>query len=778
MAPTQPARDLGSPETPSTHPALHPSVTNVPVTPAVHMHSSFGRSSPNDDLSPGSEEGHLGGQHTADSYFTCKEERPLSSTEQAAAGARSPEELLRRLSLAQGTSSNPKTTYNDLHLSGNVISAHFCVPYTLAMSLGGGWELKRRRGTSALNDSFAYLASDASDWHHTLVGWTGEIQPARDSAFNPAAARSKASAPIPVDGMPVFFDPSAGSDVRVVHRNKDLLEKQLGHDHHGKIVPVWLTEEQDEEQGAFVLKDQSKWRTYAENELYTLFHYKQNTPTDGHEARRDWALYFRMNKLFADKIVDVHKPGDIILIHDFYLLLVPSLLRQRLPDAYIGFFLHVPFPSSEVYRCLSRRKEILEGMLGANLIGFQSFSYSRHFTSCCSRILGFGSSSVGVDAYGAHVGVDVFPIGIDAAATERQAFHEPSVTEQTTRIRELYADKKIIIGRDRLDTVRGITQKLQAFDVFLEKYPEWRQKVVLIQVTSPSIAQSVGEDNSKVMNKLSDLASKTNGVYGSVSFSPVQHFPQYLSQDEYHALLRVADVGLITSVRDGMNTTSLEYIICQKENFGPLILSEFSGTAGSLSSAIHINPWNLSGVADSINQALTMSMEERQKNHSALYQHVTLNNVQAWTNKLLKRLLTTLSSHGPSLTTPVLDRVNLLAQYRTAKRRLFMFDYDGTLTPIVQDPPSAIPSDRVVRTLKTLASDPANSVWIISGRDQAFLEEWMGHITELGLSAEHGSFMRHPGSDTWVNLAEQVDMGWQAEVLDVFQHYTEQTPGG
>ena len=630
------------------------------------------------------------------------------------------------------------------------------------------------------------MASTASPWNHTLVGWTGEItevpgaQPASSASLSSVpnvSTANKASAPIPVDGTSKPPQPLQTEGIRVGRADRQRLERQLERDHGGKIVPVWLTDEMNEEDVA-IIKDQSRWRRFAEHELYTLFHYKQNEPADGRAARRSWANYYRMNKLFADRILEIYKPGDIIIIHDYYLLLLPSLLRQRLPNVYIGFFLHVPFPSSEFYRCLSRRKEILEGVLGANMVGFQSYSYSRHFSSCCTRILGFDSSSAGVDAYGAHVAVDVFPIGINAASTQQQAFGDLAIEDKIKGIRELYAGKKIIVGRDRLDAVRGVAQKLQAFEIFLERYPEWHDKVVLIQVTSPSYLQEDQEDaDNKFVNKIADLVARINGSFGSLSFAPVQHFPQYLSREEYFALLRVADVGLITSVRDGMNTTSLEYVICQKDNHGPLILSEFSGTAGSLGSAIHINPWDLGGVADAIAQALTMPLEERKEQHEKLYKHVVANNVQSWTNNYLKRLMTNLSSFDQSFATPALDRAKLLYQYRQAKKRLFMFDYDGTLTPIVKDPQSAIPSDRVIRTLKTLASDPSNSVWIISGRDQAFLDEWMGHISELGLSAEHGSFMRYPRSDEWENLTDKTDMSWQSEVMNVYQHYTERTQG-
>ena len=778
------------------HPALQPAVTNVPVTPGVHLSGHSAYTNPtngqHDNKLPfDPDKASPGPSWSANSYFTPKQEDRAASPTEAAAGAKSGEELLRRLSGVQDPSASykqdladvdPRAAHPELNLSGRVISATFTVPYNLAYAPGQDFELNPRRGTSALFDSFSYLASSASPWNHTLVGWTGEIQrkTTDKTAEDPAVAPSgnKASAPVPVDGAPPP-KPQQDQGLRIGRDDRARLELQLERDHGGKIVPVWLPDEWDEKNDEVILKDQGRWRTYAEHELYTMCHYKQNEPADGRASRKSWADYYRMNKLYADRILELYKPGDIIIVHDFYLFLLPSLLRQRLPSIYVGFFLHVPFPSSEFYRCLSRRKEILEGVLGANMIGFQSYSYSRHFSSCCTRILGFDSSSAGVDAYGAHVAVDVFPIGINAASTQKQAYGDPVIEEKIKAIKDMYPDKKIIIGRDRLDAARGVLQKLQAFEMFLERYPEWREKVVLVQVTSPSNIQGnkKADDDEKMINKLSELVARINGLYGSLSFTPVRHFPQYLEREEYFALLRLADVGLITSVRDGMNTTSLEYVICQKDNHGPLILSEFSGTAGSLSGAIHINPWDLNGVAEAINKALTMSSEQRKTDFEELYKHVISNNVQAWSNNFLKRLMTNLSSFDQSFATPALDRAKLLQQYRNSKKRLFMFDYDGTLTPIVKDPGQAIPSDRVTRTLKSLAADPANSVWIISGRDQAFLDEWMGHIAELGLSAEHGSFMRHPRTENWENLTEKTDMNWRSEVIEIFQHYTDKTPG-
>lgn len=591
---------------------------------------------------------------------------------------------------------------------------------------------------------------------------------------------NKDSAPIPLDNSSRRKDPVNTQGV-VIITSEDLKaqEQELAADEQGKIIPVWLYDESQEGNSKIAFENQARWRKYGEHDLYTLFHYKQTETSHDQPQRKTWTDYCRLNQKFADKILEVYKPGDVVWVHDYHLMLVPSILRQQLPDIFIGFFLHVPFPSSELFRCLSRREELLTGVLGSNMVGFQNYSYARHFASCCSRILGFyDAKPAGIDAFGAHIAMDVFPIGIDASAIEKAAYGNQTIDELIERVRAQYDGCKIVVGRDRLDSVRGVAQKLQAYEKFLEKYPEWHDKVVLVQVTSPTSIEEEKEDaGNKIANKVSELVSRINGEFGGLEYNPVYHYPQYLSPDEYFALLRVADVGLITSVRDGMNTTSMEYIVCQKDNHGPLIISEFSGTAGSLTDAISINPWDLIGVADHLHKALSMSSEQKAIKHKKLYQHVFANNVQEWTTKYLDRLLVNLASFNKSLSTPTLDKDVMLECYKKAKRRLFMFDYDGTLTPIVQDPQAAIPSDRIIRTIKTLVRDPKNNVWIISGRDQAFLDEWMGHISELGLSAEHGSYVRQPGREDWENLTASMDMSWQSEVIKAFSYYTERTQG-
>ncbi|RDA89474.1 hypothetical protein CP533_3632 [Ophiocordyceps camponoti-saundersi (nom. inval.)] len=669
--------------------------------------------------------------------------------------------MTRRESLAELRAANP-----ELALSGNIISVTFDLPYALTYCKGGDWKLKPRRGQSALFDALAHLSSDVTPWNHTVVAWTGEIESPSPSNAPSAADVNGLDSRLPT--------PPLSDGLRICRDDQARLEYRLAHDGLIRAVPVWLADDDDDGGNGVTLRDQTRWRRYAQHELFVLLHYQQNEPTDGRRERVQWADYYRMNQHFADRVLEVYRPGDVVIVHDYPLMLLPSMLRRRAPAMYLSFFLHCPFPSSEFVRCLPRRKEVLEGVLGANLIGFQSYSYSRHFLSCCTRILGFPSDTLGVDTYGSRVQVGVFPVGIDTAKVESLAWSD-SVSAKLDALRALYAGKKIIVGRDRLDSVRGVTQKLQAFDRFLQLYPEWRERVVLIQVTSPA-GRNDDDGEARVGTRVNELIMKINGQYGSLGFSPVQHYPQYLSQDEYFALLRAADIGLITSVRDGMNTMSFEFVVCQKYGRSPLMLSEFSGTATSLGDAIHINPWDLTGVADRIHAALTMPDEARADMQSRLYRHVTMHDAQAWMAKLIRKACTVLGEAG-AVATPMLDRALLLKQYRSAGKRLFMFDYDGTLTPIVREPSAAIPSERIIHALAMLAADKRNAVWIISGRDQDFLGHHLGHVPRLGFSAEHGSFMRHPGSDQWVNLAEKLDMGWQTEVMDVFQTYTDKVPG-
>ncbi|KAG0634767.1 glycosyltransferase family 20-domain-containing protein [Tuber brumale] len=710
----------------------------------------------------------------------------------------------------------PTDAPQGLPLTGRVISAACFLPYTLGYRHGGEWEVGNRRGSSALYDSLKRLGD--SGWERVLVGWTGEVRELGGEtnadvggglgSGSTGQARGlkrnmsyHVSPPVPVinDGgnrmtmKGAYGKKEEDETVRISKEDREAAETALAEkgkeDGWGDINPVWLG---DDEKG-LPIDGVDRWRDYAERVIWPLFHYilPQHVSSKEEaalEERAWWRDYRLFSDAFADAIVKVYKEGDIIWIHDYHLLILPELLRQRLgKGAYIGLFVHTPWPTSEIFRVLPRRRPILAGMLASNMVAFQSETYKLHFIMCCKKLLNLTESSdregraKGVNAFGAHCAVEALPIGIDAEKVLKLA-EGPNVAAKMETIRKAYEGMRIIVGRDRLDSVRGVVQKLRVFEMFLERHPEFIGQVVLIQVTSPSsLSQS-----STIEHQVAELVSHINGKYGSLHYSPVHHYPQYLDPDEYFALLRVADLGLITSIRDGMNTTSLEYIICQQETHGPVILSEFTGTAESLTDAVIVNPTNTKGVADTIATCLNLTPADKSKLQRKLYKYVITNTVQSWNSAFLAKLTMELSYNQGCPLTPALDLKRLYTTYNEMEKdlktggvgeRIFMLDYDGTLTHIMDDPVQATPSDKVVRCIKKLAQQQGNRVWIISGRDQAFLEKWLGHISELGLSAEHGCFMREPGSDKWVNLAERMNMSWSALCIDIFNRYTERTPG-
>ncbi|KAF9901248.1 threalose-6-phosphate phosphatase [Linnemannia zychae] len=590
--------------------------------------------------------------------------------------------------------------------------------------------MEGRRGHSAL---YSGIMSLRKDLETIQIGWVGELADQ--------------------DG---YIVPSKNLNESHKQAMKDKLWQK------DKVVPIFL----DDSRAA------GHYEGYCKQVLWPLFHYiLWDEATDGRIEKKSWDDYVFVNQQFTDAIVDQYQTGDIVWIHDYHLLLVPHMLRQKLPGAAIGVFIHAPFPSSEIFRCLPKRVEILNGLLGANQIGFQTYSYARHFISCCTRVNGYESTPRGVDAMGSTVWVGTFPIGIDAERVERQR-KAPGVLPKMDAIRKTYKGKRIIVGRDKLDLVKGVQQKLQAFEKFLNDYPEMQGEVVLIQVTSPPLVE-----NPKLEAKIAELVAHINGTYGSLNFTPVHHYHQHIDRDEYYALLSVADIGLITSVRDGMNTTSLEYIMCQQENHGPLILSEFTGTAGSLGGAMMVNPWDYQGVAKVIYDALNLSEADKILRHNQLHKHVLSHTAQYWAKNFIAELILNVGTGEQSTPTPYLDLNVITDQYHMAKKRLLMFDYDGTLTPIRKTPGAAVPQEHMLKALSALCADPKNIVWVISGRDQKVLEDWLGNIPNLGFSAEHGSFMRQPGSQKWVNLTESLDMGWKNDVIEIFTYYTERTQG-
>ncbi|KAK4050701.1 Trehalose-6-P synthase/phosphatase complex synthase subunit [Microbotryomycetes sp. JL201] len=416
--------------------------------------------------------------------------------------------------------------------------------------------------------------------------------------------------------------------------------------------------------------------------LWPLFHYH---PGEISFDETDWLAYRQANLLFAEAVRGVVSSGDIVWVQDYHLCLVPVFLRDLLgrspasmgedsqgsvagmfngltlgpqaaspnndstpsgvngmhgksvvPDVQIGFFLHTPFPSSEVFRVLPVRREILLGILNCDLIGFHTYDYARHFLSSVSRLLGFKCWPNRVELVGRHATVGTFPIGIDPTQF-LQCLEKDSVVSRISALRRRFEGVKIIVGVDRLDYIKGVPQKLHAMEAFLDEHPEWIGKVVLVQVAVPT-RQDV-EEYQNLRASVNELVGRINGRFGTVEFMPIHFMHRSIPFDELTALYAVSDACLITSSRDGMNLVAYEYIACQQQRHGVLILSEFAGAAHSLNGSLIVNPWNTAETAHAINRALTMDSAAREDNHQKLSRYVSKYTAAHWGTGFVAELM-------------------------------------------------------------------------------------------------------------------------------------------
>ncbi|KAG6048883.1 hypothetical protein E4U17_007010 [Claviceps sp. LM77 group G4] len=354
--------------------------------------------------------------------------------------------------------------------------------------------------------------------------------------------------------------------------------------------------------------------------LWPLFHYHPGEITFDESA---WAAYQEVNHLFAQTVVKDVQDGDLIWVHDYHLMLLPQMLREEIAKTKkkvkIGFFLHTPFPSSEIYRILPVREALLRGLLDCDLIGFHTYDYARHFLSSCSRILGTHTTPNGVDWNGRFVTIGAFPIGIDPDKFVDE-LKKPSVQDRIATLKRKFEGVKLIVGVDRLDYIKGVPQKLHALEVFLTEHPEWIGKIVLVQVAVPS-RQDV-EEYQNLRAVVNELVGRINGKFGTIEFMPIHFLHQSVPFEELTALYAVSDVCLVSSTRDGMNLVSYEYIATQRERHGVMILSEFTGAAQSLNGSLIVNPWNTEELANALHDAVTMSPEQRAINYKKLERYV------------------------------------------------------------------------------------------------------------------------------------------------------------
>lgn len=496
--------------------------------------------------------------------------------------------------------------------------------------------------------------------------------------------------------------------------------------------------------------------------------YQQSRPVDPHTLLKWWTAYTHYNQVFADAVAKIWAPGDLVYVHTHELYLMPAMLRSKLPDAHIGVYL-ASFPSSELYRRTVHRDALLVGLLGASVVAGRSEGAVRHFLSSCARVLGRDVNGRQISEGGRSVSAECVPLGLALGVEHEQS--TAGVEARAEQLKQEFAGRKIVVARERHGA--GAAQQLRAWDWFLASFPQWVGKTVLLQVLS-------GRQTKTDADEEATLVAQMNDKFGAGSAHTFN--TNEISQLEYLAMLSAADTGLVACTCDRINTTAFQFVDAQQGKHAPVILGESMAAAAMLVDAVHVNPWDADGVARALQHCLTMAPAARATLSGKVYASVYANRSEVFWWRLASYIVQAVQQQAHRHATPALDVDALAATYKAAgeagTKRLFLFDYDGTLTPIVRDPAAALPSPQLLKIVTKLASDPLNEMWVISGRDSAFLDQILGHVPGLGFSSEHGCFLKPPSSTQWVNLASKIDMrGWQSEVLSIFKHFTSETQG-
>jgi trehalose 6-phosphate synthase/phosphatase len=509
---------------------------------------------------------------------------------------------------------------------------------------------------------------------------------------------------------------------------------------------------------------------FSNRALWPLFHSFQSYLVYNEE---EWEAYVHANQVFCEAVLEEAQEQDLIWVHDYHLFLLPGMLRQALPEARIGFFLHTPFPPSEMFRILPCREAIVRGLLGADLLGFQTFSYMQNFLWGVYRILGIDVETGSLPYGGRQVGFEVHPIGVDPQQFLQAIHGDPATAREIDRLNASIGTRKLLLGMDRMDYSKGIPARLRAYKRFLDHHEEWRQRVSMIQVAVPSREQVAAYQDLK--RQVDALVGEINGVYGTTTWTPLQYVHRNLPFHEICALLRRADVALVTPLRDGMNLVAKEYAACQENRPGALILSEFAGASSEMGEAFFVNPYDEEGMGERIAEVLALSEDHLVERMTALHKRICARNVHMWAEKFL----TSLRNIQPIKRTRPLsasERQRLREAYARASRRVLLLDYDGTLTPLVQMRHRAFPTLQLLAVLRALQGDPRNLVAIVSGRDRHTLEQWLGDSGCM-LVAEHGFWLREAAGGPWWTIHSELKSDWKPTIRPLLEHVVEQTPG-
>lgn len=542
-----------------------------------------------------------------------------------------------------------------------------------------------------------------------------------------------------------------------------------------RCIPVFLTEEIVHQY----------YNGYCNNILWPLFHYlglpqeDRLATTRGFQSQFD--SYQVANQMFADVVNQVYEEGDIVWCHDYHLMFLPQCLKKFNSKMKVGWFLHTPFPSSEIHRTLPSRSELLRAVLAADLVGFHTYDYARHFVSACTRILGLEATPEGVEDQGKLTRVAAFPIGIDSDRFIRALDH-PQVQAPFKDLVERFKGRKVMLGVDRLDMIKGIPQKLLAFEKFLEENEDWREKVVLLQIAVPT--RTDVPEYQKLTSQVHEIVGRINGRFGTLTAVPIHHLDRTLDFNALCALYAVTDVALVTSLRDGMNLVSYEFVACQEKKKGVLILSEFAGAAQSLGAgALLVNPWNISKVAEAIAKALNMPSEEREKRHRHNFHHVTTHTAQEWAETFVSELNDTVveAQLRTKQVPPRLDTRKTIQQYLKSTNRLLILGFNGTLTEQVERKGDQLKEmelsvhPELKQPLTQLCNDPNTTVVVLSGSGRTLLDENFKEYNTW-LAAENGMFLNPSNGEWMTTMPEQLNMEWVDSVKHIFEYFTERTP--
>ncbi|CAI9089164.1 OLC1v1023675C1 [Oldenlandia corymbosa var. corymbosa] len=548
---------------------------------------------------------------------------------------------------------------------------------------------------------------------------------------------------------------------------------------------------------------------FCKKQLWPLFHYMLpfSAESGGRFDRSNWEAYVSANKIYSQKVIEVLNPeDDFVWIHDYHLMVLPTFLRRRFTKLKMGFFLHSPFPSSEIYRTLPVREEILKALLNCDLIGFHTFDYARHFLSCCSRMMGLVYQSkrgyIGLEYYGRTVGIKIMPVGIHMGHVE-SAMKLADKEMKYDELKKQFEGKTVLLGVDDMDIFKGINLKILAMEQLLKQHPKWQGRAVLVQIINP--VRGKGIDLEEIQAEIKESSEKINKQFGKPGYEPVVLIQRPVSIPERMAYYGIAECVVVTAVRDGMNLTPYEYIVCRQGIAGGqlgsqlnrskksmLVLSEFIGCSPSLSGAIRVNPWNVEATGAAMHEAISTSDQDKEMRHEKHYRYVSTHDVAYWARSFLQDMERSCADHyrkrsygiglGFGFRVVALDpnfrklSVNdIVSAYTSAHHRAILLDYDGTVMP--QNSINKAPSAEVISILNRLCGDKNNTVFIVSGRGRSNLSRWFSPCKSLGLAAEHGYFIRWSQDQDWEVCSQASDFGWMQLAEPVMQSYTEATDG-